>query len=91
MNLQEVEITIDKEGKVQVAARGARGEGCLGLTKKIENAVGTTEDREYTAEYYEQPVSIDEHVHVADPHPIPPTRLFSSRAVVKRNFNQPPE
>lgn len=58
MEMQELEITIDKEGRVQVAARGIRGDGCLSVTKNIENAVGVVEGREYTGEYYEQP----EHV-----------------------------
>jgi len=65
MEMQEVEITIDKEGRVQVAARGVKGEGCLAITKNIENAVGTVEEREYTAEYYEQPVSISNHQWVS--------------------------
>ena len=55
MEMQELEITIDKDGKVQVAVRGVHGEGCISLTKNIEEAVGTVEKREYTAEYYEQP------------------------------------
>jgi hypothetical protein len=41
-----------------------KGEGCMGLTKNIENAVGTVEEREYTAEYYEQPVSVSDHQYV---------------------------
>jgi len=57
MEMQELEITIDKEGRVQVATRGIHGGGCLAATKNIENAVGTVEEREYTAEYYEQPVT----------------------------------
>jgi hypothetical protein len=64
MEMQELEITIDKEGRVQVAVRGVKGEGCLGLTKNIENAVGTVEEREYTAEYYEQPVSVSDNQFV---------------------------
>jgi hypothetical protein len=64
MEMQELEITIDKEGRVQVAVRGVHGEGCLAITKNIENAVGTVEAREYTAEYYEQPVSISDHQYV---------------------------
>jgi hypothetical protein len=64
MEMKELEITIDKEGRVQVAVRGVKGEGCLGLTKNIENAVGTVEEREYTAEYYEQPVSVSDHQYV---------------------------
>lgn len=61
MEMQELEITIDRNGRVQVAARGVRGEGCLGLTKNIENAVGTVEEREYTAEYYEEPQALSVH------------------------------
>ncbi len=64
MEMQELEITIDKEGRVQVAVRGVKGEGCLGLTKNIENVVGTVEEREYTAEYYEQPVSVSDYQYV---------------------------
>jgi hypothetical protein len=61
MDMQELEITIDKEGRVQFAVRGVHGEGCLGITRNIENAVGTVEKRGYTAEYYEQPVSVSDH------------------------------
>ena len=61
MDMQELEITIDKEGRVQVAVRGVKGEGCLALTKNIEDAVGTVEERECTAEYYEQPASVSEY------------------------------
>jgi hypothetical protein len=64
MEMQELEITIDKEGRVQVAVRGVQGEGCLVLTKNIENAVGTVEEREYTAEYYEQPVMVSNQRYV---------------------------
>lgn len=61
MEMQELEITIDKEGRVQVAIRGIHGEDCIGLSKNIENAVGTVEDRTYTPEYYEQPVGVSVH------------------------------
>ncbi len=60
MEMQELEITIDREGRVQVAVRGVAGEGCLGVTKNIENAVGTVEKREYTGEYYEQPQEVSD-------------------------------
>lgn len=64
MEMQELEITIDREGKVQVAVRGIRGEGCLALTRNMETAVGTVEGREYTAEYYEQPVNVADQQNV---------------------------
>jgi hypothetical protein len=61
MEMKELEITIDKEGRVQIAVKGVAGEGCLALTKSIENAVGTVEEREYTGEYYEQPVEVSKY------------------------------
>jgi hypothetical protein len=54
MTMQELEITIDKNGRVQVAVRGTQGGGCLALTKNLENAIGTVEERNYTAEFYEK-------------------------------------
>jgi len=64
MEMQELEITIDREGRVQIAVRGVRGEGCLALTKKMENAVGTVEERTYTAEYYEQSAGVSEYQEI---------------------------
>ncbi|OPX61949.1 MULTISPECIES: DUF2997 domain-containing protein [unclassified Methanoregula] len=64
MEMQELEITIDREGRVQVAVRGVKGEGCTGITKNIENAVGTVEGREYTAAYFEQPAVVHDHQYV---------------------------
>jgi hypothetical protein len=64
MEMQELEITIDKEGQVQVAVRGVHGEGCLAVTRNIEEAVGRVEEREYTPEYYEQPVTVSDHQYV---------------------------
>jgi hypothetical protein len=56
MEMQEMENTIDNEGRIQVKVNGAHGHGCLALTKNLENALGIVESREYTGEYYEQPV-----------------------------------
>ncbi|WP_321504859.1 DUF2997 domain-containing protein [uncultured Methanoregula sp.] len=58
MEMQELEITIDRNGRVHVAVRGVPGEGCLALTRELENAIGMVEERGYTAEYYKQPVEI---------------------------------
>ncbi len=54
MEPEEMEITIDKEGRITVKVHGAPGSSCLALTRDLENAVGVVEQREYTAEFYEQ-------------------------------------
>ena len=60
MDMQELEIMIDAEGKVSIKIKGVKGSGCMELTKAMEEALGTTEERIYTEEYYESPLSLYE-------------------------------
>ncbi len=57
MEMQEMEIIIDNEGRITMKVNGARGEACLAMTKNIEDATGIVEERTYTTGYYEQPVT----------------------------------
>jgi len=61
MTMQELEITIDNEGRVLVHVMGVKGEECLALTKDLENAVGDVQERSFSSDYYEQPVEISHH------------------------------
>lgn len=58
MTMQELEITIDNEGRVLVHVNGVKGEECLSLTKNLENAVGDVQERSFSSDYYEQPVTV---------------------------------
>lgn len=40
MELQEIEVTIGKDGQVQIQVRGVHGIKCLELTKELEEALG---------------------------------------------------
>lgn len=40
LHIQEIEITISKDGKVQVHVRGVPGKTCLDLTRPLELALG---------------------------------------------------
>ncbi len=40
MELQEIEVTIGKDGNVQIQVRGVQGTKCLTLTKELEEALG---------------------------------------------------
>lgn len=40
MELQEIEVTISKDGQVQIQVRGVKGTKCLELTKELEDALG---------------------------------------------------
>ena len=54
MNLEEIEIFIEKDGRVVVQVRGVKGQACLELTRELEALLGgEVELREMTAEAYE--------------------------------------
>lgn len=40
MEIQEIEVTIGKDGEVQIQVRGVKGMKCLELTKELEEALG---------------------------------------------------
>jgi len=54
MELQEVEVVIDKDGQVSLTVRGVKGTACLDITQSLEAALGgAVEMRQMTAEAYE--------------------------------------
>ena len=56
MDLQEIDVTIDQNGQVQVRVRGAKGNQCLELTHGLEEALGgEVVLREMTPEALEEP------------------------------------
>ncbi|MCL4297030.1 MAG: DUF2997 domain-containing protein [Anaerolineae bacterium] len=51
MELQEIEIVIGQDGRVQLQVRGVKGLTCLDLTKELEAVLGgQVEAREMTPE-----------------------------------------
>lgn len=40
MEIQEIEVTIGRDGEVQIQVRGVKGMKCLELTKELEAALG---------------------------------------------------
>jgi hypothetical protein len=64
MEMQEMEITIDKEGRIQVKVSGAHGADCLAMTKNLEETAGVVEERMYLPAYYEQPVTEEQYARI---------------------------
>lgn len=51
MDLQEIDVFIDKDGKVRIEVRGVKGKACLDITQALEAALGgQVEKRELTPE-----------------------------------------
>jgi hypothetical protein len=58
MASEEIEITIAKDGSVQIQVRGVKGKTCLDLTRELESALGgIVLSREMTPEAGEEPDS----------------------------------
>ncbi|MBI5368240.1 MAG: DUF2997 domain-containing protein [Planctomycetes bacterium] len=53
MTTHEFEITIDKQGRVQVHMRGVKGRQCMEYAQWLERVVGPIAGQELTAEHYE--------------------------------------
>jgi hypothetical protein len=54
MQIQELDIYIEKDGQVRLEVRGVKGPGCLDLTKALEEALGgEVTSREMKPEAYE--------------------------------------
>jgi hypothetical protein len=54
MEMQEIEVIIEKDGQVRIEVRGVKGPSCLDLTKGLEEALGgQVEDRQMTPESQE--------------------------------------
>lgn len=67
MEHPELEITIDKKGKVTLTVRGAKGPRCLAFADLVKEIIGHEEQRKLTAEYYapDAKVRIDAQARVA--------------------------
>jgi hypothetical protein len=53
----ELLITIDKQGRVTVEVKGAKGKACLNYVDLFEEKIGRVKNKRLTSEYYEPPTS----------------------------------
>ena len=54
---EELEIEIDKSGKVTMRTKGVKGEACMDLADLVAQIVGREESRQKTQEFYELKVT----------------------------------
>ena len=62
MEMEELEITIPRDGTVTVNVKGVKGRRCLDVTKGIEQAAGSVTARTFATSYYEQEQAVVEDV-----------------------------
>lgn len=62
----ELEITIDENGEVNIHVTGVAGPECMKLTEDLEDALGVVLNREKTGEFYQTPVNENQHINIDD-------------------------
>ena len=53
MGIKKVRIRIGLDGRTQFKVEGGQGADCIEFTRALEQAVGSVENRELTADYHE--------------------------------------
>jgi hypothetical protein len=66
MERPELEITIDKAGKMKVHVKGVKGQRCIEMAELLKEIVGREDERRLTAEFYEQEGQVRIHTQVKD-------------------------
>ncbi|MEX0611463.1 MAG: DUF2997 domain-containing protein [Pirellulales bacterium] len=64
MAQEELEISIDAQGRVTVRTIGIKGSRCLDYAELVAQILGREESRELTNEYYEAQQTTQSHVDV---------------------------
>jgi len=59
---REMEIEIDRDGKVNIKVKGVQGADCLEFSQFLEEALGETLEQEITSEYYQLPAPTESSV-----------------------------
>jgi len=53
MGIRKVRIRIGLDGRTQFKVEGGQGTDCIDFTRALEQAVGSVEQRELTADYHQ--------------------------------------
>ncbi|HZM06689.1 MAG TPA: DUF2997 domain-containing protein [Candidatus Saccharimonadales bacterium] len=62
MPQREFDITINKDGTVELHIKGYKGRACLEAAKLFEQIVGETESERHTSEFYEPEEQVRRHL-----------------------------
>lgn len=60
--LQEIEFIIKADGTVEETVSGVSGPACEAVTKAIEDALGSVEERQHTSTYFDETTEAGDYV-----------------------------
>lgn len=61
-DIQEIDVTVDRDGNVHIEVRGVRGPGCEALTAELERMLGGVVAERRHTDAYHQAADVDETV-----------------------------
>ena len=64
MPKETIKYTISQDGNVKEEVFNVPGDVCVDITKDIEIKLEDLEQQVYTAEYYQQPVNLDQDITI---------------------------
>ena len=64
MPKETINYTISHDGNEKEEVFNVPGDVCIDITKDIELKLGDLEQQVYTAEYYQQPVNLDQDITI---------------------------
>jgi len=59
MGIKKVRIRIGLDGRTHFKVEGGQGADCIDFTRALEQAIGSVENRELTADYHEAATAQD--------------------------------
>ena len=62
MPQREFDITIGKDGSVELQIKGYKGRACLEAARTFEKIVGETQSESHTSEFYEPEEQVRRHL-----------------------------
>jgi len=60
--MPEIEITIDKDGKIDIDLIGYQGQGCAQDSEAFARALGTITQRDQKSEFWQQEHTQEQHL-----------------------------
>jgi hypothetical protein len=68
MSQEEIEIEVDKHGRVTIRTLGIKGKRCLDVAEALAEIIGKEQERTMTSEFYESEVHAVNRIEIRKQH-----------------------
>lgn len=68
MSQEEIEIEVDKHGRVTIRTVGIKGKRCLDVAEALAEIIGKEQERTITSEFYESEVYAVNRIEIRKQH-----------------------